>query len=136
MILLDRLLTSVDTESTCEVTIGPWSLFLEPSGIPSYVGIEYMAQAIAAHGGYKSYQAGEPIELGFLLGTSRWHSWCRFFEIGQTLHIYVRHIWGDHQFMRFYCTITDALTMTLLQEGDVNVLKPKEALSYLQRGRS
>ncbi len=105
MILIDRLVAAQPTESTCEVTIGSQTLFLETSGVPSYVGIEYMAQAVAAHGGYQSYQAAKPIDPGFLLGTPQWQSFCRFFEVGQTLRIHVTHIWGDHQFMRFHCTV-------------------------------
>ena len=125
MILLDRMVAAKDKESTCEVTIGLQTLFLETSGVPSYVGIEYMAQAVAAHGGYNSYQAGEPIDVGFLLGTPRLQSFCRFFEVGQTLRVHVTHIWGDHELMRFQCTITNASTGTLLQQADLNVFKPK-----------
>ncbi len=136
MILIDRMVQAMDKESTCEVTIGRHTLFLETSGVPAYVGIEYMAQAVAAHGGYKSYQAGDPIALGFLLGASQLQSFCRFFEVGQTLRIHVTHIWGEHQFMRFHCTITIASTGRLLQEADLNVFKPKDAHMYLQRGNA
>jgi predicted hotdog family 3-hydroxylacyl-ACP dehydratase len=134
MVLIDRLVDTSDQASTCEVTIGPQTLFLEPAGVPAYVGLEYMAQAIAAHGGYKSYQAGVPVEMGFLLGTSQWQSFCQFFEVGQTLCIHVRHVWGDLQFMRFRCIITDATTGARLQQGEVNVFKPKDVQRYISRG--
>ena len=133
MLLLDRLVETTEKTSLCEVTIGPQTLFLEPEGVPAYVGLEYMAQAIAVHGGYISYRAGEPVSLGFLLGTPQWRSACRVFTLGQTLHIHVRHIWGDEQFLRFHCTITDAAAGQLLQQADVNVFKPTDVRQYLQR---
>jgi predicted hotdog family 3-hydroxylacyl-ACP dehydratase len=131
MILIDRLVDAQEAESTCEVTITPRTLFLESAGVPAYVGLEYMAQAIAAHGGYTSYRAGEPIALGFLLGTPRWQSWCRYFTVGQTLWIHVAHVWGDNEFLRFHCTITDTTTTALLQQADLNVFKPKKLHVYL-----
>jgi predicted hotdog family 3-hydroxylacyl-ACP dehydratase len=131
MILIDRMVEARDTESMCEVTIGLQTLFLETSGVPSFVGIEYMAQAIAAHGGYKSYRAGKPIEVGFLLGTPRFQSYCRCFDVGQTLRIQVAHVWGEHEFMRFHCTIKHASTGELLQQAELNVFKPKNLQSYV-----
>lgn len=135
MILLDRMVAATTEESTCEVTIEPQTLFRETAGVPGYVGLEYMAQAVAAHGGYQSYRAGDPIKVGFLLGTPQWRSWCRFFTMGQTLRVHVRHVWGDQEFMRFHCTITSASTGQLLQQADLNVFKPRELQSYLQRGK-
>jgi predicted hotdog family 3-hydroxylacyl-ACP dehydratase len=136
MLLLERLVETTEKTSTCEVTITPHTLFLEAEGVPAYVGLEYMAQAIAAHGGYVSYRAGEPVALGLLLGTPKWHSACRTFALGQTLRIHVRHIWGDAQLLRFHCTIIDAATGQLLQQADVNVFKPADAQQYLRRERS
>ncbi|MGE3538580.1 MAG: 3-hydroxylacyl-ACP dehydratase [Candidatus Tectimicrobiota bacterium] len=133
MILLDRLVQVTAGTSTCEVTIRPESLFLEPSGMPSFVGLEYMAQAVAAYGGYQAYLAGEPVAVGFLLGTSALQSACQFFDLGQTLWIQVTHVWGDHELMQFHCTITDAASGRPLQEADLNVFKPKDLQAYLSR---
>ena len=55
MILIDRMIETTDTACTCEVTITPQTLFIESAGVPAFVGLEYMAQAVAAYGGYKAY---------------------------------------------------------------------------------
>ena len=136
MLLLDRLIEAQDKTSTCEVTITPHSLFVEPRGMPAFVGIEYMAQAIAAHGGYRSYQRGDPIEVGFLMGTPRWKSYDPFFDVGQTIRIQVVHIWGEHEVMRFHCTITDGNSGALLQQADLNVFRPKDLQAYLRGVKS
>jgi predicted hotdog family 3-hydroxylacyl-ACP dehydratase len=131
MILIDRMIDATDTGSTCEVTIRPQTLFIEPEGVPAFVGLEYMAQAVAAYGGYKSYRAGEPMAIGFLLGTPQLKTYCQFFDCGQTLQIQVTHVWGDDELRQFHCTIQDALTGKLLQQAELNVFKPQDLQSYL-----
>jgi predicted hotdog family 3-hydroxylacyl-ACP dehydratase len=131
MILIDQMIDATETGSMCEVTIGPQTLFIEAGGVPAFVGLEYMAQAVAAYGGYKSYLADEPIAIGFLLGTPELRTYCQFFDCGQTLQIQVTHVWGEHELMQFHCTIQDALTGTLLQEAELNVFKPKDLQLYL-----
>lgn len=132
MILIDRFVDTDGKDTICEVTIGPHSQFVEASGVPAFVGIEYMAQTVAAHGGYQSYQIGEPITIGLLMGTRRFESHGQFFALGQTLRIHVIHIWGNHELMRFKCTITLASTGQLLQQAELNVFKPKALQSYLE----
>jgi predicted hotdog family 3-hydroxylacyl-ACP dehydratase len=131
MILIDRMIDATETGSTCEVTITPQTLFIESAGVPAFVGLEYMAQAVAAYGGYKSYLAGEPMALGFLLGTPQLTTYCQSFHCGQTLQIQVTHVWGDSELMQFHCTIQDALTGKLLQQAELNVFRPQDISSYL-----
>ena len=131
MILIDRMVDATETGSTCEVTIEPQTLFLEPAGVPAFVGLEYMAQAVAAYGGYRSYLAGEPVAVGFLLGTPQLQTSCQFFDIRQTLRIQVTHVWGENELLQFHCTIQDASTGKLLQQAELNVFKPKDLQSYL-----
>jgi predicted hotdog family 3-hydroxylacyl-ACP dehydratase len=131
MILIDRMIEATDTAMTCEVTITPQTLLIESAGVPAFVGLEYMAQAVAAYGGYKAYLAGQPIGLGLLLGTPQLKISCQFFHCGQTLQIQVTHIWGDNELMQFQCTIHDALTGVLLQQAELTVFKPQDVTSYL-----
>jgi predicted hotdog family 3-hydroxylacyl-ACP dehydratase len=131
MILIDRLVAVSGQEGICEVTVTPQSMFLEASGVPAFVGLEYMAQAVAAYGGYQSYLANEPITIGLLLGTRHLAVYCQFFALGQILHIQVVHVWGKHELMRFRCSITSATTGTLLQQAELNVFKPKALQAYL-----
>ncbi len=133
MILIDRLVETDGQETICEVTITAQSMFREAAGVPAFVGIEYMAQTIAAHGGYQSYLASEPISIGLLLGTRRLEMHCPFFQLGQTLRIRAAHIWGAHELMRFDCAITTNTSASLLQQAEINVFKPKHLQTYLDR---
>lgn len=133
MILIDRLVETDGRETICEVTPRLHDLFATDLEVPLYVGIEYMAQTVAAHGGYQSYQAGEPISVGLLMGTRRLECYCRGFEFGQTLRIHVAHIWGKAELMRFRCWILKASTSELCQQAELNVFKPRTLLSYLEK---
>jgi predicted hotdog family 3-hydroxylacyl-ACP dehydratase len=132
MILIDRLLEATEQETVCEVTITPESMFLEAVGVPAFVGLEYMAQSVAAHIGYQHYLAHEPITVGLLMGTRRLETACQCFALGQTLRIHVSHVWGTLELRRFRCTITAALTGIVLQHAELHIFKPNNVQSYLE----
>ena len=51
MSLLDRVLAVDEEQALAEVDVGPASLFAQADGVPAWVGIEYMAQTVAAWAG-------------------------------------------------------------------------------------
>jgi predicted hotdog family 3-hydroxylacyl-ACP dehydratase len=108
MMLLDRVL-SVDEESLgAEVTIRRDSLFCGVDGVGAWVGIEYMAQAIAAHEGHACRLRGEPVKIGFLLGSRRYECARSAFAIGSVLRVYVtRLLLADNGLGSFACRIED-----------------------------
>ena len=127
MVLLDRVV-SVDEESLCaEVTIKRGDLFCDHAGVGAWVGIEYMAQAIAAYAGYVARSCGEPIKLGFLLGARRYDCNRPLFAIGSILRIFVkRALQGENGLASFECDIVDVAqgpaakaTLTVFQPPDV-----------------
>ena len=70
MVLLTRILRHAEDRTTCAVEISSASAFLDgQGGVPAWVALEYMAQCIAAHGGLRARAAGDPVALGFLLGS-------------------------------------------------------------------
>jgi predicted hotdog family 3-hydroxylacyl-ACP dehydratase len=135
MVLLDRVVT-VDDESLCaEVTIKTGALFCDDTGVGAWVGLEYMAQAIGAYAGYVARLRGEPIKLGFLLGTRRYDCSRARFPLGSILRVSVkRALQGENGLASFECAIADvargpAATATL------TVFQPPDSEEFL-RGRS
>jgi predicted hotdog family 3-hydroxylacyl-ACP dehydratase len=107
MVLLDRVL-SVDEERLCaEVAIRPDSLFSVDGGVGAWVGLEYMAQAIAAYGGYGSRSRGEPVKIGFLLGARRYECARPRFAVGSVLTVSVRILHSHNGLASFECCIDD-----------------------------
>jgi predicted hotdog family 3-hydroxylacyl-ACP dehydratase len=105
MVLLDRIVEFDGNNLTAEMTVRDDGLFGNEKDIPAWAGIEYMAQAVAAYAGIKSKLAGEPIKLGYLLGTRRYNSNISSFSVGAALTIHIKNIIQDDRLGVFDCSI-------------------------------
>ncbi|HEY0490518.1 MAG TPA: hotdog family protein [Telluria sp.] len=133
MVLLDRVLAADDETLCAEVTIRPGSVFCDGSGVGSWVGMEYMAQAVAAHAGYLALQRGEAVKVGFLLGTRRYETSRPAFAVGSVLHVHVRRaLQGDNGLGAFECRIEDAAG-GVAASATVTVFEPENVDEFLQR---
>ncbi|MFZ6657755.1 3-hydroxylacyl-ACP dehydratase [Undibacterium sp. TJN19] len=134
MVLLDRLLAADDETLCAEVAIQADTLFCDGQGVGSWVGIEYMAQAIAAHAGYLASLRGEPVKVGFLLGARRYECSQPLFKLGSILHVHVkRALQGDNGLGAFECHIDDSASATVLATATVTVFQPDNVKDFLQR---
>ncbi len=132
MALLDRVV-SVDAVSLCaEVTIRSDHLFYDDDSrsVGAWVGIEMMAQAMAAFEGYQAWTQDKPVKVGFLLGTRYYESHCNGFPLGSRLQISVtqviKHANGLGAFDCKIChagapenDVLAAATLTAFQPDDV-----------------
>ena len=129
MVLLDRVIAA-DEESVCaEVRIRENSLFFSAGGVGAWVGMEYMAQAIGAYAGYNAKLRGDPIRIGFLLGTRRYQCSQPLFALGSLLKIYARRIFqSENGLASFDCHIDDengqlaSATVTVFQPADAEAI--------------
>jgi predicted hotdog family 3-hydroxylacyl-ACP dehydratase len=122
MVLLERVIDYDDQSLIAEVVVrGDGLLGGDEKSVPAWVGIEYMAQAIAAFAGVTAKQANEPIRLGFLLGTRRYGSNIAAFKAGSILTIRVKKIMQDDNLGVFDCRIDgDGVEIT----AKLNVYQP------------
>ncbi|MDP3876621.1 MAG: hotdog family protein [Methylobacter sp.] len=122
MVLLERIIDYDDQSLIAEVVVrGDGLLGGDEKSVPAWVGIEYMAQAIAAFAGVTAKQANEPIRLGFLLGTRRYGSNIAAFKAGSILTIRVKKIMQDDNLGVFDCRIDgDGVEIT----AKLNVYQP------------
>jgi predicted hotdog family 3-hydroxylacyl-ACP dehydratase len=58
--------------------------------VPSWIGIEYMAQAVAAWAGARARGKGGTPQAGLLLGTRRYEAHCDGFPSGALLRVEAR----------------------------------------------
>jgi predicted hotdog family 3-hydroxylacyl-ACP dehydratase len=71
LLLVDSLIDIGPDYAVCDARIAQCD-FLEPGfGVPSYIGIEIMAQCVAVYGGALAHLRRERPAPGLLLGTSR-----------------------------------------------------------------
>lgn len=132
-LLLDALLEYGAEHASCLVEIGPQSLFFEEGhGVPGWVGIEYMAQAIGAYAGIVRTQAGLPIEIGLLLGTRRYACSRAMFAPGTRLTVRVEQLVRDGSGVAaFACTIHDGNEQ--LARAEIKAFQPDDVRGYLRQ---
>ena len=131
MILLGAV-ESFDADSiTAQLQVKPGGLLNSPDGsLPAWVGIEIMAQTVAAFAGCQARQAGQPVELGFLLGTRRFQCNVEHFPAGSRLRIHaLRSLQDDNGMGVFECHLDGP---GIHAEALLNVYRPPEVASYLQ----
>ena len=131
MILLDAV-EGFDADSIdARLKVKPDGLFNLPDGsLPAWVGIEIMAQTVAAFAGCQARQAGLPVELGFLLGTRNFQCDAEQFPVGTALRIRaLRSLQDDNGMGVFECHLDGP---GIHAEARLNVFRPPEVASYLQ----
>lgn len=76
MVLLDRVLMVGDENVRAVATVRRDGLFAAPAarGVPAWLGMEYLAQAIAAWSGFHERARGRPVSPGFLVGARKFRS--------------------------------------------------------------
>lgn len=123
MVLLDEILDHGGGQLTAAVTIRDDSHFMQSEGVPSYVGIEYMAQAVAAYGGFEALKEQRPVRVGYLLGTRKFIAKVPFFRVGDRLAVRVSVIYID-VLSSFACQIL--VDEEIVAEANLSVYQPAE----------
>lgn len=107
MVLLDRILSFGEDRLSAALTVrGDGLLFGNERAVPAWAALEYMAQAIGAYVGLQAKQAGQPIRLGFLLGSRLLQSNVGTLPVGCKLAVTVEKIVQDEQLGVFDCRVS------------------------------
>ena len=127
MMLLSAVLEHSDEHTVCAVEVGADGPFVTADGaVPALMGIEYMAQCVAAHAGLRGRAKGEEPRVGFLIGARRLDFRSRTgFRVGQRLIVEVTRAWGEEEFAMFACRLRDAGSQAVIVEGHLNVFLPR-----------
>jgi len=129
MILLDRVVELTAERIVCACTVRAGRHFVNGDGtLPTWVGIELMAQTIAAWAGCHARAAGEPIRLGFLLGSRQYRCDADVFPADSELRIEAIRQFHDEEGMGvFACRIDVA---DLHAEARLTVFSPSDAATF------
>lgn len=97
----------------------------ESGGVPSWVGIELMAQAIAVHAGLIGRREGHAPYVGYLLGTRRYLPAVTAFPAGSRLSIAAERLYLEPSGIGAYdCSISD--NGRLLIQASLTVFQTRE----------
>lgn len=130
MLLLERLLDSGADYVTCEVLVRADGMFDRDGRVPAWLGVEYMAQTIAAYSGLQAQASGQPLRLGFLLGSRRFETNVQDFICGEVLQVRaVRLLAGDSGLGAFECTLEGE---TARQRATLSVYSPADGMGQME----
>jgi predicted hotdog family 3-hydroxylacyl-ACP dehydratase len=132
MILLSRFIEASDTHAVCSVTITETSPFYQPdsAAVPAYVGIEYMAQTIAAFAGANGLARGEAVKIGFLLGCRKYQPVVTQFNLADELIVSVTEVISEPGGLGvFDCTIR--CQQQVVVTAKLNVFQPDDHQAWL-----
>ncbi len=130
MLWIDRVLHCDEQSVVVEAVVRDDHLFAEADGLPAWVGIEYMAQCIAAWAGGRALTRGEDIKPGFLLGTRRYEAQRTSLAFGLRLQVEAHcELFGENGLGLFACRILDGDEE--IATANVSVYEPPDADAYL-----
>ena len=124
MSMLDNIVAYGDDWLSAEVNIHTGSMFADEHGVPAWIGMEYMAQAVAAFAGLQERRKGALPRIGFLLGSRKYACSTDYFPFGKTLILRVRlDMEAENGLNVFQCEIHGegveaSASMNVYQPGD------------------
>jgi predicted hotdog family 3-hydroxylacyl-ACP dehydratase len=130
MALLDWVVEVDEEHIVAELTVRDDGLFSGPDRtVPAWVGLEYMAQTIAAFSGYHRKCRGEAIGLGFLLGTRHYRCSVGRFPCGTRLRVRAdKIIEAANEMSVFACAIEGG---GVHADAKINVFLPVDSKKFL-----
>ena len=131
MLLLDSLVDYGEDYIICSTVARQDGLFNIGDKVPALVGLEYMAQTVAAFSGMKALQHNEAPKIGFLLGTRKFTSNVEAFQCGAVLKTSAHQaVQGNDGMAAFICTLEG---VGVRQTATLIVYEPKKPEKFLSR---
>jgi len=130
MILIEQIDGCDDEQIHTRTTVRPGGLFNRADGsLPAWLGLELMAQSVAAFAGCRARRQGLPVELGFLLGTRKFECAVEHFPAGAELLIHAqRSLEDDNGMGVFECHLRGP---GIHATARLNVYRPPQPDRYL-----
>lgn len=132
MILVEQLVSYSSDDASCLIQIRPDSNFYnsDKQSVPAYVGLEYLAQTIAAYANALKLEEGGEVALGFLVSARNYVATVSEFTLGMELITSVTKLFKeDNGLSVFECSI--ACGTDKLVEAKINVFEPDDPNLYL-----
>jgi predicted hotdog family 3-hydroxylacyl-ACP dehydratase len=131
IVLLDEILSCDDDTLAARATVRPSLFSLADGSLPPWIGLEILAQAVAAWSGWQALAAGKPVRMGFLLGTRQYECHVDAFPPGAEFAVQVaRTLQDDIGMGIFEGTILQGARE--IARARLNVYQPDDLSRYTQ----
>ena len=128
MLLLDTVLAADENSLTAEARVREDNPFARDGVVGAWVGVEYMAQAIAAFEGCRARERGVGPKVGFLIGSRHYSCTAPGFAVGTVLQVRIVRQFEEGGLGLFDGTLTgDGVTA----DASISVYQPDDAKQFL-----
>lgn len=131
MVLLDEVVAVSEDAITTALVVRCDGMFDEPGSgtVPASIGLEYLAQTIAAWAGYHALLAGRAVRPGLLVGTRHFRTSAARLRCGLALRASAERVMQDEDgISAFDCRVTGT---GVEQSAVVKVFLPRNVEQYL-----
>ncbi|MCG8312891.1 MAG: 3-hydroxylacyl-ACP dehydratase [Pseudomonadales bacterium] len=132
MVLIDSVVSYQENAIEVEKTIKPDEVFVENGRVQGWVAIEYIAQAIGAYAGIQSKLAGQPVNVGLLIGTRKFSSEFSQFSVGDQLRITAEQIHREDSGLCVFACEVKAPQGKMT--ANLNVFVPEDIDAFMAEG--
>jgi predicted hotdog family 3-hydroxylacyl-ACP dehydratase len=129
MILIDEVIGWNPDQVVTGLTVRRDSAFAQATGMPAHVALEWMAQSCAALVGLKAIAQGEPVRIGFLLGTRDFRATLPWFDFGDSLTVTAVCAYNDGEMAQFDCRLDRAVETCA--SARLTVFQPRDLKQFL-----
>lgn len=131
MQLIDRVLEQQGEAIVTELVVCDDPLFCCEGEVGAWVGLEYMAQSVAALIGLNARARGEPVRIGLLLGSRRYAAHVPAFRAGQTLRVEASQVLiADNGLAAFEARVFDQ--EKIVAEAVLTAFQPEDVQAFLK----
>jgi predicted hotdog family 3-hydroxylacyl-ACP dehydratase len=134
MLLIDRLV-DFDAESCrAEYTPKAGAWYADADGnMPAWIGVELMAQTVAAYVGMQKRNANQPPKQGVLLGSRSYKTEASVYAAGEALRMEARAVFRDDRGLgAFECQISRADKKEVLATAMLKVYEPDDFDAFMK----
>lgn len=131
LILLECIEQHDDHSLQASLQIKADDIFATEQGVPSWIGLEYMGQAVAAFLGLKARVMGMPIKVGFLVSCRQYRPSLSFFPVGSKLLVSVNSFnFSENSLQVFECVIhCDGKPVVM---SNLNIYVPDDVAGFME----
>jgi predicted hotdog family 3-hydroxylacyl-ACP dehydratase len=129
MLLIDTIIAADENSLTAEGRVRDDNPFLRDGVVGAWVGVEYMAQAIAAFEGCRARARGVGPKVGFLIGSRHYTCTAPSFVVGTNVQIRIVRQFEEGGLGLFDGTLTaDGISA----DASLSVYQPDNAEQFLK----
>jgi predicted hotdog family 3-hydroxylacyl-ACP dehydratase len=133
MLLVDRVTLAHGDTLGVATEVRPNAWYADVHGnMPAWIGVELMAQGIAAYFGLSQRREGKPIKIGFLLGTRRYSCHVPSFARGSVLNTTAHMEYREPNGLGAFSCHIDSGGQRLAQ-ALIKVFEPESIEQFMQR---